>query len=278
MEEHSTEDLRRLLVEIASEVAGYMRDIAGSKGLDSVLRIGAGGDQTRRADVVAEDLAVELIRKEHLPVRIVTEESGIIDLVSKPEYIILMDPLDGSMNYVSLIPFAAVSMAIAYYREPYFSKILAGAISNIFLKETYSFSKDRVCIDGSLYKSSSINTGAIVVYANNPRLYSLVSMFVKESPGYRVRVLGSASLELSYVGLNRISLFYNDSGKLRNVDIAPAASFTKKTGCIIVDVYGRELDFRLDNLYRVKSIIAGKKDELDRFLKFLKDRGYAVTY
>ena len=75
MEEYDANTLRKLLVEIAGEVAGYMRDIAGAEGLDEVLRVGASGDQTRRADRIAEDIAVDLIRHEKIPCLLYTSPS-----------------------------------------------------------------------------------------------------------------------------------------------------------------------------------------------------------
>ncbi len=274
MEEYSPEVLRKLLVEVAGEVAGYLRDIAGTEGLDEVLRIGAGGDQTRKADMIAESLAVELLKKEHMPVRIVTEESGVIDVHNNPTYVVVMDPLDGSMNYVSLIPFAAVAMAVAPLDKPLFSHIIAGAIANIFLKEIYSFSDKGLFLDNVGYRGPGKSMGSIIVYTNNPNLFNVLKKFFKKKPGYRLRILGSASLELSYIGLGRISLFFNDSGSLRNVDIAPAAAFIKKAGYVVTDVYGSIIDFSLNGLHRIDNIVAGEKSLVNMFLSFLRESGY----
>jgi len=274
LEEYDANTLRKLLVEIAGEVAGYMRDIAGIEGLDEVLRIGASGDQTRKADRIAEDIAIDLIKHEKIPVKIVTEESGIIETTNNPEYVIIMDPLDGSMNYVSLIPFAAVSIAIAPMNNPYFSELIAGAIANIFLGEIYSFSDNKIWIDNTFYQGSGKNMGSIVVYTGNPKFFKILNSFIHDMPGYRLRILGSASLELAYVGLGRVSMFYNDTGKLRNVDIAAAAGFVIKAGYTVVNVNGLSIDFRVDDLYRIDSLIAGKREFVEKFLMYLKSHGY----
>jgi len=275
LEEYDSDTLRRILVEVAGEVAGYMRDIAGSSGLEEVLKIGASGDQTREADRIAEDIAIDLLRHERIPARIVTEETGVLDLVDRPRYVIVMDPLDGSMNYVSLIPFAAISLAIAPFDKPYFSSLLAGAIANIFLHEIYSFSEDKVWIDNVSYKGSGKDMGSIVVYTGNPRFFHILDSFMHEAPGYRLRILGSASLELTYVGLGRVSLFYNDTGKLRNVDVAAAAAFVVRARYCVVDIHGSRVDFRLDNLYRIDSLVAGREELVKKFLSYLRRYGYS---
>ncbi len=274
MEEYDANTLRKLLVEIVGEVAGYMRDIAGVEGLNEVLGVGASGDQTRKADRIAEDIAIDLVRHERIPVKIVTEESGTIKITNNPKYIIIMDPLDGSMNFVSLIPFAAVSMAIAPINTPYFSKLIAGAIANIFLGEIYSFSNNKIWIDNTPYQGSRENMGSIVAYTNNPKFFKILDNFMHDKPGFRLRILGSASLELTYVGLGRVSMFYNDTGKLRNVDIAAAGGFVTKAGYTVVSIDGSSIDFRVDNIYRIDSLIAGKREFIEKFLIYLKSHGY----
>jgi len=277
LEEYDSNTLRKILVEIAGEVAGYMRDIAGTEGLDEILHVGASGDQTRRADRVAEDIAIELIKHEKIPAKIVTEESGIIKITDKPEYVIVMDPLDGSMNYVSLIPFAAVSIAIAPMDSPYFSRLIAGAIANIFLGEIYSFSSDKIWVDNIYYQGSGKSMGSIIVYTNNPKFFKILDRFIHDIPGYRLRILGSASLELAYVGLDRVSMFYNDTGKLRNVDIAAAAGFVVRAGYTVVDINGSNIEFRVDGLYRVNSLIAGKGELIEKFLMYLRKHEYLLN-
>ena len=274
MEEYSSDVLRRTLVEIAGEVAGYMRDIAGSEGLDKILRVGAGGDKTREADRIAEELAIDLIRREHIRARIVTEESGVIDLHSRPEYVVVMDPLDGSMNYVSLIPFAAVSLAIAPMGRPFFKNIVAGAVANIFLKEIYSFAGDKIFVDNTSYIGPGKSMGSIIIYTSNPRLFNILQQFFREVKGFRLRILGSASLELAYIGLGRASIFYHDTGNLRNVDVAAAGAFVERAGLAIVNKNGEPLDFRLDKLYRIDSIVAGEKDTVELFLGYLRRHSY----
>ncbi len=269
--------IRELVVEASSIVAGYLRDIAGSQELADYMGRGAGGDTSYRADILAEEILIDFLRKEHFPARIVTEEKGVVDIVSKPEYLVLVDPLDGSLNYVSMIPYASVSIAVALVRKPFFSQVIAGCVSNIFLRETYSFSiENGVWVNGVRVEEPLCSGRAFIVYSSNPELYRVAAEYVRENREYKLRILGSAALELCYSVLGRTAIYYNDSGKLRNIDVVAGAGFVRRLRGAVVDRYGRELDFRLDGLYRISSIVAGCRENVYRFIEYIRGRGYVV--
>lgn len=271
-------DLRRILVKIASETSGYLRDIIDEKDLADIIGKGASGDTTRRADKIAEETIIDLVRNEGLCTKIVSEEGGIKSLCREPEYLLIVDPLDGSMNYLSKIPYAAVSLAISRINKPFYRDVLAGAVANIFLRETYSFDQEHVYIDNVVLTKKDLSpptSDIVIVYTKTPSLFSILKEFFKTYlPNGRLRVLGSASLELVYTGLNRISLFINDMGSLRNLDIVAAIGFAERLGKKIVDIHGNKLFFRIDSIERIKSIVAGCNDLVEKFIEFTKARGY----
>lgn len=275
MEEKS---LRKILAKIAGEIAGYLRDIIEEKDLAEVVGEGAGGDKTRKVDKLAEDMIVELVRSENLPARIVTEERGIIDIVDKPRYLLIVDPLDGSINYLAKIPYAAVSVAITYIDKPYSNYVIAGAVANIFLNEIYSFDETHAYIDNVLVNQNELGDPVgkvIVVYTRNPEILYILKDFSRKYIGVdRIRVLGSASLEIVYTGLNRILMFINDMGSLRNIDIIAGLKFVEKLGKKVVDIHGKPLSFRLDKITKIDSIVVGNSFLIDKFIELVKDKGY----
>ena len=272
-----SEELRKIAFSISSEVAGYLRDALDIKGAGDIIKRNAGGDVTRRIDLIAENLLIELIKREGICSLVVSEEIGRKKLCEEPEYIAIVDPLDGSMNYLSKIPFASVSIAFAPYNTPFYNGVLAGAISNIFIRETYSFNKEECFIDNTPltnYNSTRYSAGNIVVYTGSPDIFRLLHSFMKKYiPWGRLRVLGSAALEICYTGLGRISLFINNTGKLRNVDIVAASKFAEKLGLKVVGIDGEEIDFRLDDIVWIKSIIVGPRDLVNNFIKLASIKG-----
>ena len=73
---------------------------------------GASGDITFPVDKLAEDIIIDEIEKEGFNTTIITEERGI-KIVEGSNLIFIIDPIDGSRNAVSGIPFFSTSIAFA---------------------------------------------------------------------------------------------------------------------------------------------------------------------
>ena len=74
---------------------------------------GAGGDVTMQIDKFSEDLFVERLETYHMPAIVISEESGKIPINNGVEVdpIILLDPIDGSLNSKRKLPFYSISAA-----------------------------------------------------------------------------------------------------------------------------------------------------------------------
>lgn len=57
------------------------------------------GDRSIQMDVKVEQILVDYIKENNLPVNIFSEEIGMIEFHSNPTHLIAFDPLDGSTNY-----------------------------------------------------------------------------------------------------------------------------------------------------------------------------------
>ncbi len=266
-------ELERTARRLVGEVAGYLRDIHGTKGLDEVLGRGASGDTTRRADRLAEDFLIDLVKAEGLDVLIVSEEKGIVRISDSPNLILLTDPLDGSLNYVLGIPVAAVSVVFYSIDKPYLSQALSGAVASVFVREIYSFDEENVYVNGVImHERRELESGIATVYTNDPSLFVVVERYLhgRYRLGSRIRVLGSAALESTYAAIGRFSLFIHNTGKLRNLDIACGYAIAKRFGLPVIDVEGNEIDGRTDGISRLRSMLIGGKEILD-FPKFLRE-------
>jgi fructose-1,6-bisphosphatase/inositol monophosphatase family enzyme len=74
------------------------------------------GDQTIGMDVHLEETFINYLRESHISCKIYSEEEGVIDLDSNPEYFVAIDPLDGSSNYKfgkGILPFGSI---ITFYK------------------------------------------------------------------------------------------------------------------------------------------------------------------
>ena len=90
----------------------------------------------------SEKVILKLIRSEFPEHSIVAEESGI-DKKSSP-YTWYVDPLDGTVNFVTGNPYFSVSLALACRKE-----IILGIVYNPLLKELYYAEKGKgACLNG----------------------------------------------------------------------------------------------------------------------------------
>lgn len=76
---------------------------------------GEGGDRTLVIDAEAEDLVfaeLQLLHDEGARFTVLSEERGVVDMGS-PDVLVVVDPIDGSMNAKRGMPHHAVSIAVA---------------------------------------------------------------------------------------------------------------------------------------------------------------------
>ena len=74
------------------------------------IGIGADGTPTKYIDKIAEDAAINFIKKSNININILTEEAGFLDFSGK--YTFVLDPIDGTNNACRGIPFYAISLGI----------------------------------------------------------------------------------------------------------------------------------------------------------------------
>lgn len=254
-------ELENIAFKIAGESAGYLRDLYGLESLSVVVGRGASGDTTRKIDALIEEYTIELLRSTGLDLYVVSEEIGIVKIGNNPQYIVLMDPLDGSLNYTLGIPGVSVSIVFYDVNSNDINESIAGAIANVFLKEIYSFDKTNVYINRvKVEKYYSHMSGINVVYTNNAETFRKVYLFMKKyfRGDVRLRVLGSAALETVYAALGRIDLFLHNTGKLRNLDVAGGISIANRLGVPVLGLDGRKVTCSPKKIEFIKSLIMGK--------------------
>ena len=96
------------------------------------------GDNTLLLDVKAEDAILTVLSSSGTPFEILTEEKGIIRSEKKPEYLAIIDPIDGSANLERGIPLVTVGISVVPYNESMTSDDAEiSIIDSVFTEETY---------------------------------------------------------------------------------------------------------------------------------------------
>lgn len=168
----------------------------------------------------------------------ITEEKTTLQ-DSSHEYTWIIDPLDGTTNYLKRIPHYSTSIALTYQ-----GNLVLGVVSDISQDTYYHAIKDGgAYCNGSRIKTSKVSklNEAIVVTgfpynrkAEFDDLMNTLAYFLKQSRG--IRRLGSAALDLAYVASGRLDAYYETS--LNIWDVAAGILLVKEAGGTVTDFSG----------------------------------------
>lgn len=187
------------------------------------------------ADLVTEaDLASqEMVRRailEAFPDHTLLGEEGPPDAGPRGEYRWILDPLDGTTNYVHGYPFYAVSLALERNGE-----LLVGAIFNPVSNECFTATAGKgAFLNGQRIAASRItDLSQAVASAGLPaqvhRRSADLEVFIEASMQCQsIRRSGSASLNLAFVACGRADVFWSFSTKLW--DVAAGALLVQEAG------------------------------------------------
>jgi myo-inositol-1(or 4)-monophosphatase len=198
-------------------------------------------------DVRAEQAIIETIHKAYPNHSIIAEESGIDE--KDAEYTWLIDPLDGTKNYLHGFPFFSVSIAVKHK-----SKIEHGVIFDPLRKECFSASRgggaklnDRRIRVTKQNKLDKALLGTGFPFRNKELMNKYFATFQElftHSSG--IRRAGSAALDLAYVACGRLDGFWEFN--LKPWDIAAGALLIREAGGLVSDLSGGESFLQTGNI------------------------------
>ena len=96
------------------------------------------GDMSLLLDIKAEDAIIGVLSSSSTDFEILTEEKGYIKCDNKPEYLALIDPIDGSANLTRGIPLVSIGISVVPYTSSMTSDDAElSIIDSVFTDETY---------------------------------------------------------------------------------------------------------------------------------------------
>ena len=220
------------------------------------------GDFVTSADKRTEKILIEELQKAHPEYGIITEETGIINKSNtKNRWII--DPIDGTFNFMNGIPQFAIS--IGYEEE---NEIKCGVIFNPILNEMFCAEKG----NGAYLNNSRIRVSNqkkikdSLIVTGGPKGASKIkekifSEYINVSNNVaNVRKFGSAALDVAYVACGRFDGYWQR--ELNYWDIAAGIIILKEAGGF-VDFFEENKNFPLKkNILATNSLIHGELSQL----------------
>ncbi len=239
-----TRMLCREVGELAHEVGNMLRD---ERRRQSALTYDAKGihDYVTRYDRLSEQRIVERLRKLLPEGDFIAEEGSAADS-GKERYVWIVDPIDGTTNFIHSLAPTCISIALCDRLQSLDRKrpvMLVGVVHELWAEETFAACADQegAFLNGNaigVTQASRLNDTLLATgfpYTNFDRLepyMAFLAWTMRNTHG--VRRMGSAAADLAYVACGRMDGFYEYG--LKPYDVAAGAYLVEKAG-------GRNGDF-----------------------------------
>lgn len=208
------------------------------------------------SDIESEKNIKRILKSEFPDYSFITEESRAEKRNS--EYTWIIDPLDGTTNYTIHNPFFCVSIALAYKNDP-----VLGVVYYPFARELFYAERGRgAYLNGKRIRVSKEtgleNSFLAFCHKSDPDSVRLMAdVFRKlKSMNEKIRQIGAAALELSYVASGRIDSFMMIN--LNLWDVSAGALIVKEAKGKVTDFDGREFNLKSGDILATNGKIHNK--------------------
>jgi myo-inositol-1(or 4)-monophosphatase len=228
---------------------------------EPVVGAGRGGDETTAIDQAAEEAI--LARVQAAAGAVVSEEVGRIGGAGLP--LVVVDPIDGSLNAKRGIPFFSLSIAVAEGET--MEGVVFGFVHDFGSREEWTARRG----EGAFLNRAPLGAvrpkDEVEILSFEATLTSLVA---RDAPkvadlAYRLRIMGSLALSFCHLAAGRVDAVCSLK-PARSVDIAAAQLLCTEVG-MAIDLFDVDEPFGaapLDLEQRSRVVAAGSKAVCDR--------------
>ena len=209
------------------------------------------GDFVTSADLSSEKAIIKILQKGYPKIEIMSEETNSKTNLNKHEKMWIIDPLDGTLNFLHGLPHFAISMALMVNEE-----IISGIIYDPIKDELFWAEKGigaflngkRIRVSArSQLKDALVSTGIPWkgMESSHKNYLKILENIMKSSSG--IRRYGAAALDLAYVAAGRYDAFWEFN--LKTWDIAAGALIVKEAGGYVGNINKNENYLYTGNIY-----------------------------
>ena len=254
-----------VLHRVGLSVHRVVRDWASSPQRGDVVAMGADGTPTEELDRLAEAEILRVLDAEGVDWDVVSEEAGHVRRGG--ERVLVVDPIDGTMNAIRNLPFSTVSLALG---SSTLGGIDVGLVRDLSRGTTWWAARgDGAFVDGRRMRTRSWAPRSEVFFVNLGLRATERSVRLA-GRARRVRSLGCASYEMLMVAQGSADGYFFENAEegrnLRATDIAAAYRILLEAGGGVTDTRGASLASFPLNVEQRTSVYAWGDPEVARAL------------
>jgi myo-inositol-1(or 4)-monophosphatase len=270
------------MLNIAVKAARLAGAIINRAALDlEVLKVGSKGpnDYVSEVDRAAEQAIINTLLEAYPGHGILAEESGRTHGAQHSEYVWIIDPLDGTTNFLHGFPFYAVSIALAFRGVVQQAVVYDSTRNDLFFasKGRGAFMNDRRLRVSKRIKLADALIGTGFPFRKGDNFKRYVKMFEEVMQSCAgLRRPGAAALDLCYVAAGHYDGFFETG--LSPWDVAAGSLMITEAGGLIGNFTGEA-----DYLYQ-REVVAGNPkvygqlvQMLAPYTRVIKDEPAAAT-
>ena len=197
---------------------------------------------------------------------IIAEEKDTF-LKQDNDYCWIIDPLDGTVNYVHGVPTFCISIGLQYKNQIVSSVVYAPALKELFVAEKGKGSflngkKIKVSVIKEMIRALPVTGFPYYVRENSDRVLNNFKNIMLETQG--LRRFGSAAIDLAYVACGRFDFFWEEG--LKPWDAAAGILLVEEAG-------GKVSDYKNGNDFLFgQNIVASNKLLHKQVIKTLNEK------
>jgi len=222
-------------------------------------------DFVSEVDEAAEEAIISVLRDAYPDHAILAEESGRTD--TKSDYVWVIDPLDGTTNFLHGFPQYCVSIGLLHKGKPTQAVVYDTNRNELFTasKGVGAYLNDRRIRASRADKLEDALVGTGFPFREVGHLDDYLRMFKNVTKGTSgIRRPGAAALDLAWVACGRIDAFWEIG--LSPWDMAAGALLVREAGGLIGDLDGNE------GFMDSGRVVATNSKLFSAFLQLLKQR------
>jgi myo-inositol-1(or 4)-monophosphatase len=232
----SLQEITHKVVEIAKTAGAFIREQRKTFSADKIEFKGI-NDMVSYVDKSAEEMIVYALKGLIPEAGFITEEKTINKVGEKYNWII--DPLDGTTNFIHGLPVFSVSIALQEHEE-----LVVGVVYEVNLDECfYAWQGSAAYLNGKeikVSKAPTIGDSLLATgfpyfdFSKQPQYIALFTELMKSCHG--LRRLGSAAVDLAYTAAGRFDGYYEYN--LNPWDVAAGILIVRQAGGDVVNFNG----------------------------------------